>query len=281
MFKLLNDIFQPVEFVSVRALRQAILSIVLFSILPFSASAKSLCDDGDELSAVRGNGLCLAIRTFNADFKRDFQPTLVVMLHGDLPKGGAALYHIERMREVARDEKIVSVAIIRSGYTGYKRRKSEGSNHGRRDSYTKRNNQAAGEVIQKLKKLHNACRIIVIGHSGGAAMAAVIITMFPELVDKAILVSCPCNIALWTKARRWRPWKRSLSPFSFVAKVPLSTEVVAITGKKDRNTFPKLAAQYVSSLKKRNIKAKLIIVENAAHDFADTLWYPTSKEIWE
>jgi pimeloyl-ACP methyl ester carboxylesterase len=257
------------------------LLLALVCLFPVTASAKSLCDKGDELSAIRGNGLCLAIKTFNADFKRDFQPTLVVMLHGDLAKGGKALYHIQRMREVARDDRYVAVAIIRPGYIGDRNRKSDGSNHGRRDSYTKRYNLAVGEIIQKLKKLHNAGRVIVVGHSGGAAMTAVIVTMFPDVADKAILVSCPCNIPRWTKVRRWRSWKRSMSPISFVDKVPSGTEVVAITGKKDRNTFPGLATEYVSRLKKRDINARLIIVDNAAHDLDDMLWYPTSKEIWE
>jgi predicted secreted Zn-dependent protease/pimeloyl-ACP methyl ester carboxylesterase len=254
--------------------------VSLEAALPAVTAKKALCDMGNELAAVAGNGLCLAIRTFNADPKRDFQPTLVVMLHGDISKGGPADYHIRRMRELAQDEKIVSVAMIRPGYNDQKGRKSEGSNYGRKDSYTKDNNMAVGEAIQHLKNLHNAQRVILVGHAGGAAMAGVIIGMFPGLVDKAILVSCPCNIALWRKMRRGKPWKRSLSPSSYIKKIPLGTEVVAITGKHDRNTRPRLATEYVSSLKKRNIKAKLIIADRAAHRFDEILWYPTSEEIW-
>lgn len=276
MIKMLIEPVPPVVCVTIRT----IVLIILLSILPASTSAKSLCDTGDELTAVRGNGLCLVIETFNADPKRDFQPALVVMLHGDLPKGGPATYHISRMLWLAKEnEMIVSVAMIRPGFYYNKGRKSEGSNYGRRDSYTKRNNMAVGEAIKKLKALHNAQRVVLVGHSGGAAMAGVIIGMFPGLVDKAILVSCPCNITRWIKMRKWRPWKRSLSPSSFVGKIPLSTEVVAITGKKDRNTFPGLASKYVASLKKRNIKAKLLIVDYAEHDFDGVLWYRTSEEI--
>ncbi|GBF27253.1 hypothetical protein MnTg02_02300 [bacterium MnTg02] len=256
----------------------ATLLVALLAIFPVSASAKSLCDRGDQFSAIRGGGLCLATKTFNAVPNRKFQPTLVVMLHGDISKGGPANYHTPLMLEIAQNDKIVSVAIIRPGYSDKNGRKSVGSNYGRSDNYTKRNNAAIGEAISKLKKLHNAKRVVLIGHSGGAAMTGVIIGMFPGLVDKAILVSCPCNIARWRKMKRRRPWRRSLSPSSFVGKISLSTEVVVIVGKKDRNTPPRLSIDYVASLKKRKIKAKLLILEFGEHRFKRAL---SRAVVWE
>ncbi len=93
---------EPVPPVVCVTIRTIILTILL-SIVPASASVKSLCDTGNELTAVRGNGLCLVIETFNADPKRDFKPTLVVMLHGDLSKGGPATYHISIMLWLAKE----------------------------------------------------------------------------------------------------------------------------------------------------------------------------------
>lgn len=256
----------------------ATLLVALLSLFPVTVSAKSLCDKGDQFSAISGDGLCLVITTYNADLKRDYQPTLVVMLHGDISSGGPANYHVPHMLEIAQNDRIVAVAIVRPGYSGGKGRKSDGSNYGRRDSYTKRNNTAVGEAITKLKKLHNANRVVLIGHSGGAAMAGVIIGMFPGLVDKAILVSCPCNISQWRKMRGRKAWKRSLSPSSFVGKIPQSTEVVVIVGKKDKNTRPRLSIDYVASLKKKKIKAKLSILELGGHNFNAVLPQAT---IWE
>ncbi|MDA7948477.1 MAG: alpha/beta hydrolase [Hyphomicrobiaceae bacterium] len=237
------------------------------------AAASPSCDGEIQHTAVKGGELCLAITTFNADPNRTYQPTLVVMLHGDLSKGGPATYHVPHMQGLSQNERIVSVAMVRPGYTDGKGGKSEGSNHRRRDSYTKPNITATGEAIANLKKRHNAKRVVLIGHSGGAAMAGVIIGMFPDLVDKAILVSCPCNI------RRWRKrWKRSLSPSSFVNKVPATTEVIVVVGKKDRITSRKLSADYAASLKKRNINVKLSVVESAGHNFDRSL---AQAALWE
>jgi dipeptidyl aminopeptidase/acylaminoacyl peptidase len=50
--------------------------------------------------------------------------------------------------------------------------------------------------------------------------------------------------------------------------VPKTTEVVAITGSEDDNTFPALAQDYVARLEARGLPARFVPVEGAGHGFS-------------
>lgn len=257
-----------------RGMRSFMLTLIWVG----AAWANPSCDDNG-LSAVSGGGLCLAIETIGGNADHGPRPTLVVMLHGDLSQGGSADYHIDRLRDLEQRKQFVPVAIIRPGYEDGKGHQSEGTNFDRKDSYTSVNITVIGKAVQKLKQRYHPNRTILVGHSGGAAIAGVIIGEFPGLVDKAILISCPCDIAAWREMRGREPWKRSLSPSAFVARVPRAAEIVAITGRNDTNTPPVLAEAYTSSLRKRNVKAKLVIADGAGHNLDRTLWQAALAEI--
>jgi pimeloyl-ACP methyl ester carboxylesterase len=259
-------------------LLRGMASFVLVLIWIGAASANASCDDNG-LSAVSGGGLCLAIVTIGGNADHGSRPTLVVMLHGDVSQGGPADYHIGRLRDLEQRKEFVPVAVIRPGYEDGKGHRSEGTNFDRKDSYTRGNITAIGKAVQKLKQRYHPKRTVLVGHSGGAAIAGVIIGEFPGLVDKAILISCPCDIAAWREMRGRGPWKRSLSPSAFVARVPRATEIVGITGRNDGNTPPVLAEAYTSSLQKRNIKAKLVIADGAGHNLDHALWQAALAEI--
>jgi len=64
---------------------------------------------------------------------------------------------------------------------------------------------------------------------------------------------------------RYRPWTRSQSPSDFAASTNLATQVIAITGAKDENTYSALASDYVNSLQDAGVKAKFVEVPNAGH----------------
>lgn len=56
-------------------------------------------------------------------------------------------------------------------------------------------------AVEALRKHHNASRVVLVGHSGGAANAGVILGRAAPLVDVAVLISCPCNIPVWRDLR--------------------------------------------------------------------------------
>jgi pimeloyl-ACP methyl ester carboxylesterase len=180
----------------------------------FTGPANAACPAGADIKDwVPGGSLCLAAATY--DKQAGSSPALLVFLHGDTSSGGPADYLFEFARRFSQAG-VVAVALLRPGYSDRAGRTSQGTHYGRIDSYTPENIAAVGAAIDALKKHFQPRRTIVVGHSGGAAIAGVLIGKTPGLVQGAILVSCPCDIARWRRERKRDPWTRSESPSSYV-----------------------------------------------------------------
>jgi len=232
--------------------------------LLFAGAAHAACPPNAPITEwVLGGGLCQAVTTFGAETAGE-APALVVVVHGDISDGGRATYHIAFAKTLERPGAVV-VALTRPGYTDDRGRTSEGRTYGRQDNYTRDNIAAVGGAIAALRTHYRPRRVIYVGHSGGAAIGGVLIARTPRLIDVAVLVSCPCDIPRWLRERRKGAWPFSLSPSTYVARVPRDVSVVAIAGGADTNTFPAQAEGYVTRLQRRGIDAKLIAVEGAGH----------------
>ena len=107
---------------------------------------------------------------------------------------------------------------------------------------------------------------MVVGHSGGAATTAVLLGMKPGLIDGAVLVACPCDVAAWRSGRR--AWSRSENPILWADRVGRATRVVALTGDRDDNTAPELARGYVAALAARGIDAVFRALPGESHNGA-------------
>lgn len=221
------------------------------------------CAKPDLVERVVGKELCLAIRTFGADTAGP-SPTLVVVLHGDMSSGGPPEYHMAIAKRLAKAG-VVAVGMIRPGYTDKDERASDGSTS-HTDHYTAENVDAIAEAVAKLKAHHKAAATVLIGHSGGAATAGVIIGRHPGVADRALLISCPCDISRWRNLRRRSPWYSSLSPSDYAGKVPATAKVIAITGDRDDNTDVELGRDYVTKLKQRGVAARFVAVPGAGHN---------------
>ncbi|MBL8674610.1 MAG: prolyl oligopeptidase family serine peptidase [Rhodospirillales bacterium] len=241
----------------------AAASATLALAAPAAASAAP-CASPDNLTRATGAGECLALRTYGAGGAR---PVLVVVLHGDVSSGGPARYHLPIAETFANAiPGAVVVALVRPGYDDGAGGASSGSNHGRVDQYTAANIDAVAGAVAALKAHHRAARVVLVGHSGGAATAGVILGRHPGVADAAVLVACPCDIARWREGRR--PWSRSESPSTYAARVPANTVVSAITGERDDNTQPYLARDYAASLAARGLRATATILPGADHNAA-------------
>jgi predicted esterase len=237
-------------------------------LMPSAATAKP-CDSPDDPGRVTGVGECLVIQAFPSPGELS-RPTLVVVLHGDLSAGGPAKYHFafaQALAEAPGAQNLVAVAMVRPGYEDGAGNASTGENFQRNDHYTADNIDAVADAVRRLKERYQAGRVVLVGHSGGAATAAVILGRHPGVADAAVLVSCPCNIGEWRQTRRG-PWTRSESPHDWANKVPEAARVVALTGTDDSNTRPALAEQYVDILRKRGVDARFVAVLRAGHDSA-------------
>lgn len=224
--------------------------------------------------------LSFVLLVTNAVSAQDFGPlhgqsfgtgskTVVVILHGDISRGGPANYHYQIANNIAfQNSNVTAIALLRPGYPDGKGRTSPGTNHGRRDQYTASNNKLVAQTLASIKNKHRGKKLIVIGHSGGAAQLGSVIGQNPGLVDTAVLLSCPCHLNNWIKMHpKWRiQWKRSQSPHSFIKNLKPSTKIIAITGSNDKNTFSKLATDYAALARKQGIDATAIIAPGGDHN---------------
>jgi len=193
---------------------------------------------------------------------------LVVVLHGDVSKGGPAEYHYDLARKIAHQNKgVTTLALLRPGYGDSKGNRSPGSHNNRRDHYTKANNALVAQTIQNMAKQIGTSKVLVIGHSGGAAQLGSIIGLYPGLVDSAILVSCPCNIPEWRSRKRRSPWSNSQSPHDYIGKIARDTRVIVAVGTKDTNTFPDISEDYAAAVKARGLAVGFVPIKGAGHNF--------------
>ena len=224
------------------------------------------CTTFDTASRVLGDGRCLVIKTFEPNAPA-VHPVLYVVVHGDGSDFGPSVYHYKVAAALAGagPPGAVAVALIRPGYHDGAGHRSDGSNNGRRDSYTPQNIAIMADAIRTLKRRFAASRVVGVGHSGGAAILGVIIGKYPHLLDGAVLVGCPCDVSRWCGATG-HAWTASDSPSNFVADVPVDTAVTLLTGTADTNTFPGLARDYAASLVRRGIDATFVPVPRASHN---------------
>ena len=247
-------------------MRKLIATLLLAASLPATASDDA-CRGAAPDTFVPGESQCLTMRLFGTSTPR----TLVVWLHGDVSSGGPANYHFAAARTFAEEQAaadVLSVALVRPGYPDGDGNASSVAflQAGRQDHYTRQNVSEVAGAIQRLKTRFRPARTLVVGHSGGAATAAVLLGLAPDLLDGAVLVACPCELNAWRLGRR--PWTASENPFDWAARTPLGARVHALTGTLDDNTAPRLAQIYVATLQQRGIDAKFESIENATHNGA-------------
>lgn len=255
----------------------AVFSVASCASRPLTEAEKEAACNGKDIARhVPGNGECLAFKAFGLQTAGD-APVLLIFLHGDVSRGGPASYmHYHAALSVRPG--VVNVALVRPGYADAEGNVSTGDNNGRRDNYTEYNIDAIADAIDQLKNRFKAREVFLVGHSGGAAVAGVILGRHPKLASGAMLASCPCNLGEWWQENGWRGMSRSLSPHSFIAQIPAHTRVVAISGDKDTVVSPHISEKYVEMLVKKGIRAVYRQTPGAYHEFSGLAGSPAFSE---
>src|SRR4249920_1180328 len=62
------------------------------------------------------------------------------------------------------------------------------------DNYTPEVVNAVAAVLSELKDRYHPRRVILVGHSGGAAIVGDLMSLQGAAVDGALMVSCPCDL---------------------------------------------------------------------------------------
>jgi predicted esterase len=241
-----------------------------FSLSSGTALAEG-CPQADGVNRVDGQLECLVIQTSQKPSKlvHSGKPVrnLLVYLHGDSSRGGLFDRHFKYFTPLASAD-TVFVGMIRPGYADSKKNKSTGDKMGGGDNYTAHNVDAVANAMRALKTKYSARRLVVVGFSGGAATAGVILGRHPELIDDAVLIACPCDLNI--RRQGWKNQKnitrRSISPHEVADGVFKTAHITAITGDADVNTKPEQVIGYIATLKERGVKARYIEVPKATHE---------------
>ena len=244
----------------------AVIAATVVFVMAFQPSRAASCKSPDNMTRVSGSAHCLAIKTFLPE--KSPANTLVVVLHGDLSSGGAADY-IAPVASNAAKLGAVGVAMMRPGYTGDGRTSSGTASRdlGRSDQYRAEEMDSVAAAVAALKSHHKATRVVMVGHSGGAANAGVILGRAAPLIDAAILISCPCNIPVWREMRGRSPWPNAASPHDYLPRAPKTVALFLLTGENDRNTRPVIARDYAARAKAMGLNASFVEVPDAGHGF--------------
>ena len=241
---------------------------VFVSLLALAQACNAdVCEGEDFETKVSGVSQCLMMRRSGVTDPE----VMLIWLHGDVSSGGAANYHFQIAEKAAKEfssSRTLSVALVRPGYPDGDGHSStvDAAQSGRSDHYTKENVTEVASAIERLRKRFGPRKLVVIGHSGGAATAAVILGLQPALADGAVLVSCPCDLASWRAGRK--AWERSEDPIKWAAQVSAGARVVALTGGRDDNTSPELARSYVEALQVKNVDAVFRLLPYETHNSA-------------
>ena len=244
-----------------------IFSAMFFMLATGTSAYAAPCSSEDFETKVTGVSQCLLMRRYGPA-----EPNaIVIWLHGDVSSGGPANYHFALAQKTAENlsgSNVMAIALVRPGYPDGTGASSSVSflHGGRSDHLTHENIAEVGAAIAKLRLKFRPQVVILVGHSGGAVTAAVLLGMKPQLADAAVLVSCPCELVTWRRGRR--EWGRSENPTRWAGKISLSTKVIALTGTKDDNTSPNLASAYIDVLKSRGIDAAFHAIGEATHNSA-------------
>jgi pimeloyl-ACP methyl ester carboxylesterase len=201
-------------------------------------------------------------------------PILVVVVHGDSSDGTPPTYQYRfAERAAAAILDTVVAAVLRPGYSD-----GEDTSDGLRglttgDNWTPEIVNAVATVLAELKDRYHPRRVIVVGHSGGAAIVANLLGQQGTAVDGALLVSCPCDLAAWRKHMQsvkggaiWERPVRSLSPLALVDRVPASAKVWLLAGSVDQITPSALTLAYAEALRSRNVAVNVTIAPGLGHN---------------
>jgi pimeloyl-ACP methyl ester carboxylesterase len=202
-------------------------------------------------------------------------PILVVVVHGDSSDGAPPTYQYrfaERVAATMPDS--VVAAVLRPGYSD-----GEDTSEGLRgfttgDNYTPEVVNAVATVLSELKDKYHPRRVILVGHSGGAAIVGDLLGLQQAaMADGALLVSCPCDVAAWRKHMQsvkggaiWERPVRSLSPLALIDNVPASTKISLLAGADDQITPVALTLVYAEALRNRGVTADVTIAPGLEHN---------------
>ena len=196
-------------------------------------------------------------------------PILVVVLHGDLGR----VDYVLATNAANQIHGIIAAALVRPGYTDVDGDTSDGVKGGAfGDNYTPEVLDQMDAAIRQLKSQFHPSGVVLVGHSGGAAICADLIARDNGLARAALILSCPCDVPAWRKhMNTLRPnplWDKpvtSISPMSVVSEISPKTEILMMVGDKDDIAPPEFTERYAAALRKHGIEPHVTTLPGQGH----------------
>jgi pimeloyl-ACP methyl ester carboxylesterase len=202
------------------------------------------------------------------------RPVVFVVLHGDAPFENPSYQYVLAERIARAMPGSVAAALLRPGYAdglGARSQGIRGQTTG--DNYTPDDVDAIDRAIASLRAAYRPSRVILVGHSGGAAIAADILGRHPSTAQAAFLVGCPCDVPAWRAymmnqqhAPVWNQPVESLSPLALADGVAETSHVELVVGQVDDVAPEQFSAAYAAALKQRGIDATLVVAPGVGHN---------------
>jgi pimeloyl-ACP methyl ester carboxylesterase len=229
------------------------------------------CRPADAVNYVQGGDECLAIQTYLPSDPASAK-ALVIVLHGDLSRGGPADYTFP-IAQRAAELGAIGVSMMRIGYSGGGRSSTglASRSESRSEIYTPDEMDAIADATNRLKTHYGAHSVVMIGHSGGAVMTGVILGRHPGLVQRALLLSCPCDVPTWRQINNRKPLSRAESPHDYIESIPAGTMIRLVTGSRDTNTWSRLSRDYANDATAQGLDAQFMEVSGAQHNLDSTM----------
>jgi pimeloyl-ACP methyl ester carboxylesterase len=206
------------------------------------------------------------------------RPALVIVLHGDLfnptpsyqyafaqalTQGFDAPAMPARVRArlgvLPPVHDVVAAGLLRPGYMDNVGDRSDGNRgDARGDNYTVEVTSDVASAVRVLTRRFMARRVVLVGHSGGATIAALVLGRHPDLADAALLVACGCGPT------------RSLQPLDLASAIRRDVTVRLVVGKEDDVTPPDLSLRYAEVLQERGVDAHVTVLPGLGHNIMFT-----------
>lgn len=216
----------------------------------------------------------LFFRTYTSD-KLEENPVLLLVLHGDSPFNNPS-YHYRMARLLAEsNSNMVAVGVLRPGYKDEEGNTSDGTRgFTTGDNYTKEVNESIHKLTRELITKHKPSKVILVGHSGGAAISANLISEYPNTYQSAVLAACPCDLDLWRNHMgklqpdfdKWQEPVTSLSPIKLTHKIDNKATLMLVHGTNDQTVPMEIIKNYEEALRQQDKSVALLEVSEGGHD---------------
>lgn len=141
------------------------------------------------------------------------------------------------------------------------------------DDYTPEVVDAIASANRHFEEMYNARAVVLVGHSGGGAIAANLLGRYPGLVEGALLVGSACDPEAWRARMRaqdsrpfWNAPNPTLMPLSMAEGIHQGTLVRLIVGADDDIAIPEDSRKDTDALRRRGIDARLTTAPGLGHD---------------